>query len=131
VSEQDRPDQTGEIVIYPVDDSGDRIRVLLEGETVWLTQAQIAELYQTTAQNVTQHLRAIYGEDELQESATCKECLQVRHEAKRKVSRRLSHYNLEAVLAVGYRVRSPCGTQFWPGQGRKQESGKGVKHERA
>lgn len=101
----------GELLIYR-DEAGGPIRVLLEGETVWLTQAQIAELYQTTPQNVTQHLKAIYDEGELTESATCKDYLQVRREGKREVSRRLKHYRLEVILAVGYRVRSPRGTQF-------------------
>lgn len=103
--------QRGELLIYR-DDRGGAIRVLLEGDTVWLTQAQIAELYQTTPQNVTQHLKAIYGEGELDEAATCKRYLQVRREGKRDISRRLKHYRLEAILAVGYRVRSPRGTQF-------------------
>ena len=111
MSDKRGPAADGEILIYPVDDGG-AIRVLLEGETVWLTQAQIAELFQTTPQNVTQHLKAIYGEGELQESATCKDYLQVRQEGKREVTRRLRHYRLEAILAVGYRVRSPRGTQF-------------------
>ena len=80
--------------------------------TIWLSQAQFAELFQTTPQNVTLHLKAIYAEGELVEAATCKEYLQVRHEGTRKVSRSLRHYRLEAILAVGYRVRSPRGTQF-------------------
>lgn len=105
------PSNAGELLIYR-DDAGGTIRVLLEGDTVWLTQAQIAELYQTTPQNVTQHLRAIYAEGELAESATCKHYLQVRREGGRDISRRLKHYRLEMVLAVGYRVRSPRGTQF-------------------
>lgn len=102
----------GQIVVYQAEDGGGRIRVLLEGETVWLTQAQIAELFQTTPQNITMHLAAIYAEGELAESATCKEYLQVRTEGKRQVERALKHYNLEAILAVGYRVQSPRGTQF-------------------
>ncbi len=109
---QDEPNPGGEIVIYRAGDSGNRIRVLLEGETVWLTQAQIAELYQTTPQNVTQHLKAIYSEGELWETTTCKDFLQVRHEGNRKVSLRLRHFSLESILAVGYRVRSTRGTQF-------------------
>lgn len=103
------PAAEGELLIYP---AGDGIRVLLAGETVWLTQAQIAELYQTTPQNITQHLRAIYAEGELDEAATCKDYLQVRQEGGRTVSRRSKHYRLEAILAVGYRVRSARGTEF-------------------
>lgn len=84
----------------------------MEEKSVWLTQASIAELFQTTPQNITIHLKAIYEEAELTEDSTCKECLQVRNEGKRKVSRSLKHYSLEAILAVGYRVRSTRGTQF-------------------
>jgi len=89
-----------------------RIQCRLEDETLWLTQAQIAELFQTTPQNVTLHLKSIFAEGELAEEATCKDCLQVRDEGKRAVSRRLRHYRLEAILAVGYRVRSHRNTQF-------------------
>jgi hypothetical protein len=79
---------------------------------LWLTQAQIAELFQTTAQNVTLHLKSIFAEGDLVEEATCKDYLQVRREGERAVSRSLRHYRLEAILAVGYRVRSHRGTQF-------------------
>lgn len=77
-----------------------------------LTQAQIGELFQTTPQNVTMHLKTIFAEGELEEEASCKDRLHVRDEGPRKVRRRLNHYNLDAILAVGYRVRSPRGTQF-------------------
>ena len=82
----------------------------LDGGTVWLTQAQLAELFQTTSQNITLHLKAIYDEGELSDEATCKSYLQVRREGGREVSRTLRHYNLDAILAVGYRVRSHRGT---------------------
>jgi len=72
----------------------------------------MAELFQTTPQNITLHLKAIYEEGELAEAATCKDYLQVRAEGARQVQRALRHYNLEAILAVGYRVRSPRGTAF-------------------
>lgn len=75
-----------------------------EEGTIWLTQAQIADLFQTTPQNVTIHLKAIYEEGELVEAATCKDYLQVRQEGSRQVSRNLRHYRLEVVLAVGFRV---------------------------
>jgi hypothetical protein len=84
----------------------------LDGETVWLTQAQMAELFQTTPQNITLHLKAIYSEGELNEAATCKDYLQVRQEGNRRVSRALRHYDLKVIIAVGYRVRSTRGTQF-------------------
>ncbi|MDR0477626.1 MAG: virulence RhuM family protein [Desulfobulbaceae bacterium] len=101
-----------EIIIYQTEDGRTRIQCRFDAETIWLTQAQIAELFETTPQNVTLHLKAIYGEAELVEMATCKDYLQVRTEGKRRVSRNLSHYSLPAVLAVGYRVRSHRGTQF-------------------
>jgi hypothetical protein len=85
VSADHRPE--GRIVLYQADGRGGRIRVLLEGETVWLTQALIAELFQTTPQNITMHLAAIYAEGELAEPATCKAYLQVRTEGRRQVER--------------------------------------------
>jgi len=100
------------IILYQTEDGRTRIQCRFEDETIWLTQAQIAELFQTTAQNVTLHLKAIFAEGELVEAATCKDYLQVRREGARDVSRSLRHYRLEAILAVGYRVRSYRGTQF-------------------
>lgn len=111
MSDKQAPGAGGEILIYPVDDGG-AIRVLLEGETVWLTQNQIAELYQTTKQNVSLHIQNIFAEGELQPEATVKKYLTVRREGTRDVRRLLDHYNLDMVLAVGYRVRSSRGTQF-------------------
>lgn len=102
----------GEIVLYQRNDGTPAINVRMEGDSVWLTQAQMAELFQTTPQNITLHLKAIYAEGELTEVATCKDYLQVRQEGKRQVERSLRHYSLEAILAVGYRVRSLRGVQF-------------------
>ncbi len=106
------PISKGEIILFQSNVGQTKIQVRFEGNSVWLTQASISELFQTTPQNITIHLKAIYEEGELIEEATCKEYLQVRHEGKRQVNRNLKHYNLEAILAVGYRVRSPRGTQF-------------------
>ena len=103
---------TGEFILYQAEDGRTRIQCRFADETIWLTQAQIAELFQTTPQNVTLHLKAILAEGELDEGATCKDYLQVRQEGGREVSRTLRHYRLEAILAVGYRVRSHRGTQF-------------------
>jgi hypothetical protein len=100
------------IILYQTEDGRTRIQCRFEEETLWLTQALIAELFQTTPQNVTLHLKAIYEEGELAEGATCKDYLQVRTEGARQVSRQLRHYSLPAILAIGYRVRSPRGTQF-------------------
>ena len=100
------------LILYQTEDGRTRIECRFENETLWLTQAQMAELFQTTPQNVTLHLKAIFAEGELSEAATCKDYLQVRSEGARAVSRTLRHYRLEAILAVGYRVRSHRGTQF-------------------
>lgn len=101
-----------EIIFYQSEDGRTRVQCRFENETLWLTQALIADLFQVTPQNVTQHLKAIYDEGELSEGATCKEYLQVRSEGGRQVSRSLRHYSLPVILAVGYRVRSDRGTQF-------------------
>ena len=99
-----------DIVIF---ESGDQpVQVRLEGETVWLTQAQVAELFAVTPQNVTMHLKNIYQEQELAEDATCKDFLQVQSEGGREVKRKRKHYNLDAIISVGYRVNSRRATQF-------------------
>ncbi|MDP1590998.1 MAG: virulence RhuM family protein [Prosthecobacter sp.] len=108
----DEPLPNSEIILYQTEDGRTRIQCRFENETLWLTQAQIAELFETTPQNVTLHLRGIFAEGELVEAATCKDYLQVRLEGGREVSRKLRHYRLEAILAVGFRVRSHRGTQF-------------------
>ena len=108
----DDPLPNSEIILYQTEDGRTRIQCRFENETIWLTQAQIAELFQTTPQNVTLHLRGIFAEGELVEAATCKDYLQVRLEGGREVSRSLRHYRMEAILAVGFRVRSHRGTQF-------------------
>jgi hypothetical protein len=102
----------GELILYQSDDGLAEIQLRVEGETVWLTQAEMAELFDTTPQAITQHIRAIYEEGELSAEATCKESLQVRQEGQRQVQRRLKAYSLPMILAVGYRVRSARGTQF-------------------
>ena len=101
-----------ELILYQTEDGKIRLEVRLQDESVWLTQAGMAQLYQTTPQNVTLHLRAIYAEGELDEQATCKEYLQVQKEGLREISRARKFYDLRAILAVGYRVRSHRGTQF-------------------
>ena len=100
----------GQILIYQ--DAGLNLQVRLDGQTVWLTQQQMADLFQTSTQNITLHIGSIYEEGELSLEATCKDYLQVRQEGERQVQRSLKHYNLEVILAVGYRVRSLRGTQF-------------------
>ncbi|MDV2990199.1 MAG: virulence RhuM family protein [Dehalogenimonas sp.] len=103
---------TSSILLYTTPDGNEKIEVRLENETVWLTQAGMAELFQTTPQNITLHLKEIFATGELAEDSTCKDNLQVQTEGQRQVSRIRKFYNLEAIIAVGYRVRSHRGTQF-------------------
>jgi len=103
---------SGEFLMYETEDGKARIECRFSGETLWLSQGQIAELFQTTPQNITLHLQALYEEGEINKAATSKDFLQVRTEGKRSVHRTVQYYNLDAVLAVGYRVRSLRGTQF-------------------
>jgi hypothetical protein len=101
-----------DLILYTSDDGKTRMNLRVDGQTIWLTQAEIAELFLTTPQNVTTHIRSIYDDGELGEEATCKESLQVRSEGDRKVERSLRLYSLDLILAIGFRVRSPRGTQF-------------------
>ena len=102
----------GEFLLYQTEDAQTLIQVRFHEGGLWLTQQQLADLFQSTPQNITQHIRAIYQTGELREEATCKPYLQVRQELGRQVSRSLKHYNLEMVLAIGYRVKSHRGIQF-------------------
>lgn len=100
------------IVLYQTEDGRTRIECRFENQTIWLSQALIAELFQTSIPNVNIHLKSIYEDGELDPGATIKSYLIVRNEGTREVSREVLHYSLPAILAVGYRVRSPRGTQF-------------------
>ena len=99
-------------MLYRAEDGKTRVECRFDEGTIWLSQILIAELFQTSVPNVSLHLKNIYGEGKLNEGATVKEYLIVRREGSRKVSRKVRYYNLEAILAVGYRVQSPRGTQF-------------------
>jgi hypothetical protein len=101
-----------EIILYQTEDGRTRIQCRFENETLWLTQVQLAELFQTTVPNINLHLKAIYAESELAVEATIKSHLIVRLEGARQVSRPVLHYSLPVILAVGFRVRSHRGTQF-------------------
>jgi len=101
-----------EIVIYEDAEGQERVQVLLEGETVWLTQRQMSELFETTPENILMHLKNIFAETELVEPATTKDFLVVQTEGKRQVSRTIKHYNLDAIISVGYRVNSKRGVRF-------------------
>ena len=108
----DAPLPKSEIILYQTQDGRTRIQCRFEDETLWLTQVQIAELFQTTVPNINLHLKAIYAEGELAAEATIKSHLMVRLEGSRQVSRPVLHYSLPVILAVGFRVRSHRGTQF-------------------
>lgn len=105
-------DDNNQIIIYQGEDGQTRIDVKFTGDTVWLSQQQMAELYQTTRPNIVQHIRNIYADGELEETATCKNFLQVRQEGSRQVSREMPFYNLDMIISLGYRVRSIVATHF-------------------
>ena len=108
------PMQKGDsnIVIYQTPDGETSIDVRLEGDTVWLSRMQIAELLQTKPQNISLHIGNIYGEQELDANSTRKDFFLVQTEGKREVSRRIQLYNLDVIISVGYRVKSKRGSQF-------------------
>lgn len=101
-----------ELILYTSKDGRTRLDLRIEGETVWLSQLEIAELFQTTKQNVSLHASNIFEDRELSHEATVKDSLTVQTEGKREVQRSIQLYNLDLILAIGYRVRSPRGTQF-------------------
>jgi hypothetical protein len=101
-----------QIAFYQSPDGSVNIEVLYAEENIWLTQKKMAELFDTTPQNITQHLKNIYAEGEADQTVTCKNFLQVQKEGGREVKRNASLYSLEAIIAVGYRVNSERGTQF-------------------
>ena len=101
-----------ELLIYQTEDGRTRIQVRLAEETVWLTQADMAQLFQATPQNITLHLKNIFQEGELDEAATCKDFLQVQIEGGRQVQRSRKFYNLDAIISVGYRIKSHVATRF-------------------
>lgn len=102
----------GDIVIYQTKDGLTKIDVRFEDETVWLTQQQMAELYQSSRTNIVEHIQHIYEEGELEESSTCRKFRQVQIEGTREVSRELPFYNLDMIISLGYRVKSMVATQF-------------------
>lgn len=102
----------GEMLIYQSEDGRVRLETRLENETLWMTQIQMAELFQTTQQNISLHIQNIYEEGELNTDATHKKSLWVRQEGNRQVERELDTYNLDVVISVGYRVKSLIATRF-------------------
>ena len=105
-------DSNNQIIIYQTEDGQTQVDVRLENETVWLTQAQMVELFQTTKQNVSLHVGNVFKEGELEQKSTVKEYLTVQKEGERKVSRKVKYYNLDVIISVGYRVKSKRGTAF-------------------
>jgi len=116
-----------QIIIYQTENGETKLDVRFQDETVWLTQKLMAELFQTTSQNITIHLKNIFEEGELEEEATCKDFLQVQKEGNRDVKRKQKFYNLDAIISVGYRIKSHVATKFrqWATQHIKEYIVKG------
>jgi len=107
----------GEVLVYEAADGSVRVEVRLEQDTVWLTQRQMSDLFETTPENVVMHLKNVFTDGELDEAATAKDFLVVQTEGKRKVRRNIKHYNLDAIISVGYRGLSiwvVCGSVSAP-----------------
>ena len=115
-------DNYGEIIIYQTEDGLTKLDVRMEDETVWLTQQQMAELFQTSRTNVVDHIKNIYDEGELDDNSTCRKFRQVRMEGSRQVTRELPFYNLDMIISLGYRVKSSTATHFrkWATQRLKE-----------
>lgn len=120
-------DNYGEILIYQSEDGLTNIEVKIQDETVWLTQQQMADLFQTSRTNVVEHIRHIYDEGELDETSTCRKFRQVRKEGNREVSREMPYYNLDMIISLGYRVKSKIATNFrrWAAERLKEYMIKG------
>lgn len=101
-----------DLILYTTDDGRTQLHLRVEGDSIWLSQLEIAELFQTTKQNVSLHAKNIFEDNELDSEATVKDSLTVQSEGNRQVKRKISYYNLNLILAIGYRVRSPRGVQF-------------------
>lgn len=101
----------GEILIYQSEDGLTKIEVKIQDETVWLTQQQMADLFQTSRTNVVENIAHIYEEFELDENSTCRKFRQVRKEGNREVSQEMTYYNLDMIISLGYRVKSRMATR--------------------
>ena len=102
----------GDIVIYQTEDGDTKIDVRFVDDTVWLTQQQMAELFQSSRTNIVEHIRHIYEESELDEASTCRNFRQVRIEGSRQVAREIPYYNLDMIISLGYRIKSRIATNF-------------------
>ena len=105
-------DKENKLILYKDENGKVSVNVRFADEDVWLTQAQLAEIYNTTQQNISLHQKGIYADGELDEEATHKKYLLVRQEGKRQVQREIDHYNLDMIIALGYRVQSPIAVRF-------------------
>ena len=112
LKELNKDNNQGEIVIYQTDDGDTKIDVRFVDETVWLTQAQLCELYQTSKSNVSEHIKNIFEEGELEENSTVRKFRTVQNEGERIVTREQLHYNLDMIISLGYRIKSITATQF-------------------
>lgn len=119
--------ECGEILIYQTDNGQTNIEVKIEDDTVWLTQQQMSELFQTSRTNVVEHIKHIYEEGELDGISTCRNFRQVRKEGNREVTRQIPHYNLDMIISLGYRIKSVIATRFrqWATQRLKEYMIKG------
>lgn len=102
----------GEVIIYQSEDGLTHIDVKLEDETIWLTQQQMTELFQSSRTNIVEHIKNIYSEGELDQNSTCREFRQVRKEGNREVKRNITYYNLDMIISLGYRIKSSVATRF-------------------
>lgn len=105
-------DNKNEILIYEDKDGITKVNVTFTDEDIWLTQSQLAEIYKTSRENVTMHISNIYKDNELPKDSTCKKFLQVQNEGSRSVKRNIDHYNLDMIIALGYRVQSEIAVRF-------------------
>lgn len=113
VQERDELHRTkGEIIIYQSEEGQPKIDVRLENENVWLTQAHLVELYQSSKSNISEHIKHIFEEGELNEDSTVRKFRTVRIEGKRSVERELEFYNLDMIISLGYRVKSSIANKF-------------------
>lgn len=112
MARQDIDNEQGEVVIYQTDDGDTKIDVRFVDETVWLTQAQLVELFQSSKANISEHIKNIYAEEELDEESTVRKFRTVQIEGEREVARNIVHYNLDMIISLGYRVRSKIATNF-------------------
>ena len=105
-------DKENKLILYKDDEGKVNVNVRFADEDVWLTQQQLAEIYNTTQQNISLHQKSIYADGELDELTTHKKYLLVRQEGKRQVQREIDHYNLDMIIALGYRVQSSIAVRF-------------------